>query len=190
MTRDDDTFMPLYERVRFARSRMARRCSFPSMPMQFRAAKGRRKAPPSIRCRNTPPTPKPPRLAEAENRADAIAGVDLSTEPDDVANILVDLAQRETKACSRCNLPARWSASSSPAAPLHVHPLKSGRLYRAQGAGRAFGAGGARLYDDQKRSYALDVAGMAFQDGAFAGGGGQYFFAPRLAGAAAARGAD
>ena len=40
------------------------------------------------------------RLAEAENKADVIAGVDLTTEPDDVANILVDLAQRETKTFS------------------------------------------------------------------------------------------
>ena len=40
------------------------------------------------------------RLAEDENRADVIAGVDLTAEPDDVANILVDLAQRETKTFS------------------------------------------------------------------------------------------
>ena len=36
----------------------------------------------------------------AENRADVIAGIDLSHEPDDVADILIDLAQRETKAFS------------------------------------------------------------------------------------------
>ena len=40
------------------------------------------------------------RLAEAENKADVIAGVDLTAEPNDVANILVDLAQRETKTFS------------------------------------------------------------------------------------------
>ena len=32
------------------------------------------------------------RLADDENKADVIAGVDLTAEPDDVANILVDLA--------------------------------------------------------------------------------------------------
>ena len=40
------------------------------------------------------------RLAEEENRADVIAGVDLTAEPDDVADILIDLAQRETKTFS------------------------------------------------------------------------------------------
>ena len=40
------------------------------------------------------------RLAETENRADVIAGLDLSREPDDVADILIDLAHRETKTFS------------------------------------------------------------------------------------------
>jgi N-acetylmuramoyl-L-alanine amidase len=35
-------------------------------------------------------------LAQKENRADIIAGVDLSGEPDDVMQILIDLAQRQT----------------------------------------------------------------------------------------------
>jgi N-acetylmuramoyl-L-alanine amidase len=37
------------------------------------------------------------RLAEAENKADVIAGVDLSAEANEVGNILIDLAQRETQ---------------------------------------------------------------------------------------------
>jgi N-acetylmuramoyl-L-alanine amidase len=40
------------------------------------------------------------RLAETENRADVIAGIDLTAEPDDVADILIDLARRETKGFS------------------------------------------------------------------------------------------
>ena len=40
------------------------------------------------------------RYAEKENRADAIAGVDLSAEPEDVADILIDLTRRETKSFS------------------------------------------------------------------------------------------
>jgi N-acetylmuramoyl-L-alanine amidase len=40
------------------------------------------------------------RLAEAENRTDVIAGVDLTAEANDVADILIDLAQRETKTFS------------------------------------------------------------------------------------------
>ena len=35
-------------------------------------------------------------LAQKENKADLIAGVDLNEQSDDVANILIDLAQRET----------------------------------------------------------------------------------------------
>ena len=37
------------------------------------------------------------RLAEAENKADAIGGVNLTEEPTEVADILIDLAQRETR---------------------------------------------------------------------------------------------
>lgn len=36
------------------------------------------------------------RLAAQENKADLIAGVNLTSEPDEVTNILIDLAQRET----------------------------------------------------------------------------------------------
>ena len=43
-------------------------------------------------------------LAAKENRADLIAGVDLANETDEVANILIDLAQRETM-----NLSARFA---------------------------------------------------------------------------------
>jgi N-acetylmuramoyl-L-alanine amidase len=39
-------------------------------------------------------------LAEKENRADLIAGVDLTEEPDDVAGILIDLTRRETRVFS------------------------------------------------------------------------------------------
>jgi N-acetylmuramoyl-L-alanine amidase len=35
-------------------------------------------------------------LAQRENKADLIAGVDLDNEPDEVATILIDLARRET----------------------------------------------------------------------------------------------
>jgi N-acetylmuramoyl-L-alanine amidase len=35
-------------------------------------------------------------LADKENKADLLAGIDLSHESADVANILIDLAQRET----------------------------------------------------------------------------------------------
>jgi hypothetical protein len=53
-----------------------------------------------------------------------IAGVDLTTEPDDVANILVDLAQRETKTFSLQF--ARMAVGElKTTARLHKHPMKS-----------------------------------------------------------------
>jgi len=64
------------------------------------------------------------RLAEVENKSDVIAGVDLSSEPNDVANILIDLAQRETKAFSlqfAHDLVGEFKATTR----LHMHPLKS-----------------------------------------------------------------
>ena len=64
------------------------------------------------------------RLAEAENKADVIAGVDLTAEPDDVANILVDLAQRETKTFSM-QFARTVVGELKTAARLHKHPLKS-----------------------------------------------------------------
>jgi N-acetylmuramoyl-L-alanine amidase len=64
------------------------------------------------------------RLADAENRADVIAGVDLAAEPNDIADILIDLAQRETKGFS--TLFARnVVAELKSAAHLHKNPLKS-----------------------------------------------------------------
>jgi N-acetylmuramoyl-L-alanine amidase len=64
------------------------------------------------------------RLAEAENRADVIAGVDLSAEPNDVADILIDLAQRETKAFS-ANFAHALAKELKVTSRLHKHPLKS-----------------------------------------------------------------
>ncbi len=72
------------------------------------------------------------RLAEKENRADVIAGVDLKTEPDDVAGILIDLAQRETKSFS-VQFAHKLVAEMKPATRLHKKPLKSAgfRVLRA-----------------------------------------------------------
>jgi N-acetylmuramoyl-L-alanine amidase len=53
-----------------------------------------------------------------------IAGVDLTAEPDDVANILVDLAQRETKTFSLQFARSAVTELKS-TARLHKHPLKS-----------------------------------------------------------------
>src|SRR5262249_7892048 len=64
------------------------------------------------------------RLAENENRADVIAGIDLSREPGDVADILIDLAQRETKTFS-VHFAKNLMGELKHVARLHKHPLKS-----------------------------------------------------------------
>ena len=64
------------------------------------------------------------RLADAENKSDAIAGVDLSAEPNDVANILIDLAQRETKVFSQ-QFARTLVNELKPTTRLHLHPVKS-----------------------------------------------------------------
>src|SRR5262249_59141089 len=48
----------------------------------------------------TPADPGAANLAETENRADVIAGLDIAAEATDVADILIDLAKRETKTFS------------------------------------------------------------------------------------------
>ena len=64
------------------------------------------------------------RLAEAENRADVIAGIDLSHEPGDVADILIDLAQRETQTFSM-HFAKTLVGELKNVARLHKQPLKS-----------------------------------------------------------------
>ena len=53
-----------------------------------------------------------------------IAGVDLTSEPDDVADILIDLAQRETKTFS-VQFARALVGAMKPVARLHKNPLKS-----------------------------------------------------------------
>ena len=71
-----------------------------------------------------PPTPHAARLAEAENRADVIAGLDLSAETNDVADILIDLAKRETKTFS-VQFARALANELRNATKLHKEPLKS-----------------------------------------------------------------
>jgi N-acetylmuramoyl-L-alanine amidase len=99
MTRSDDTFVPLGERVAIARQRGA------SLLVSIHAdalargdgdAQGATIYTLSDRASDAAAA----RLAESENGSDAVAGLDLSAEPDDVADILFDLARRETKTFS------------------------------------------------------------------------------------------
>ena len=78
----------------------------------------------STRCRKPPRTTRRPGSPSSENKADAIAGVDLSAEPEEVADILIDLAQRETKTFS-AHFARAVVGELKNAAKLHKHPLKS-----------------------------------------------------------------
>jgi N-acetylmuramoyl-L-alanine amidase len=123
MTRSDDTFVPLTERVRFARQHHASlfiSIHADSVPRSEGEATGASIYTLSAHASDA----EAASLAEKENKSDVIAGVDLSTEPDDVANILIDLAQRETKTFS-VQFARTLASDIKPVAPLHVHPVKS-----------------------------------------------------------------
>jgi N-acetylmuramoyl-L-alanine amidase len=123
LTRSDDSFIPLSERVRFARTRGAAlfiSIHADALPRREGQAEGAT----VYTLSETASDAEAARLAEAENKADVIAGVDLTAEPNDVANILVDLAQRETKTFSTQFARTVVDEFKS-AARLHKHPLKS-----------------------------------------------------------------
>ena len=123
MTRSDDTFIPLDERVRFARARKASlfiSIHADSIPRSEGQAEGASIYTLSERASDA----EAARLAEVENKSDVIAGVDLSAEPNDVANILIDLAQRETKAFS-LQFARNLVSELKPTTRLHLRPLKS-----------------------------------------------------------------
>jgi N-acetylmuramoyl-L-alanine amidase len=99
MTRSDDTFVALADRVQLARAQQA------SLFISIHAdalprGEGDTQGASIYTLSETASDSEAARLAETENRADVIAGVDLTFEPNDVADILIDLAQRETKTFS------------------------------------------------------------------------------------------
>ncbi len=94
MTREDDQFIPLGERVNFAREEKASLLiSVHADSVRAGSVSGATVYTLSERASDGVAAA----LAEQENRSDVIAGVDLSGESDAVADILIDLVQRETK---------------------------------------------------------------------------------------------
>lgn len=123
MTRTDDRFVPLADRVRIARQ--AKASLFISIHADALAAgDGEARGATVYTLSETASDAEAARLAETENRADIIAGVDLGSEPGDVADILIDLAQRETKTFSM-QFAKTLVSELKTAARLHKHPLKS-----------------------------------------------------------------
>jgi N-acetylmuramoyl-L-alanine amidase len=123
MTRDDDTFIPLGDRVKVARNQSAAlfiSIHADALPKGEGDAQGATIYTLSDKASDA----EAQRLADAENRADAIAGVNLTDEPTDVADILFDLAQRETRTFS--NRFARLlMGEMKTTARMHKRPLKS-----------------------------------------------------------------
>jgi N-acetylmuramoyl-L-alanine amidase len=123
MTRSDDTFVALGDRVQIARANKASlfiSIHADALVRRDSAAQGVTVYTLSERASD----PAAARLAEAENRADVIAGLDLSSEPRDVADILIDLAKRETKTFS-VQFARALVGEVRNAAKLHQNPLKS-----------------------------------------------------------------
>ncbi len=123
MTRTDDTFIPLADRVKIARNQSAAlfvSIHADALPHREGDAQGATIYTLSDRASDA----EAERLAEAENKADAIGGVNLTEEPTDVADILIDLAQRETRNFS--NRFARLLMSDmKTTVRMHKNPLKS-----------------------------------------------------------------
>jgi N-acetylmuramoyl-L-alanine amidase len=123
MTRTDDTFIPLNDRVKMARTQSAAlfvSIHADALPRREGDAQGATIYTLSDKASDA----EAERLAEAENKADAIGGVNLNDEPTEVADILIDLAQRETKTFS--NRFARLlMGEMKSTVRMHKQPLKS-----------------------------------------------------------------
>jgi N-acetylmuramoyl-L-alanine amidase len=127
MTRSDDTFVSLPDRVNLARERKA--ALFVSIHADALVrADGDAQGATIYTLSETASDAAAASLAEVENRADAIAGLDLSAEPNDVADILIDLARRETKTYST-QFARALVGTLKTATKLHKEPLKSAGFY-------------------------------------------------------------
>jgi N-acetylmuramoyl-L-alanine amidase len=123
LTRDDDTFIPLGDRVKIARAQNASlfvSIHADALPRREGDAQGATIYTLSDKASDA----EAERLAELENKADAIGGVNLTEEPTEVADILIDLAQRETRTFSSRFAPTLMGEMKT-TVRMHKHPLKS-----------------------------------------------------------------
>jgi N-acetylmuramoyl-L-alanine amidase len=181
MTRTDDTFVPLADRVEIARNASAAlfvSIHADSLPHKEGDAQGAT----VYTLSDTPSDPEAARTAAEENRADVIAGVDLTNEPDDVAGILLDLAQRETKSYSM-QFAHKLVTELKGTTRLHKDPVKSAgfRVLRAPDVPSVLVELGyvsnkqdlQSLLSDTWRDHTVDAMGQAIDD----------YFSARVAGA-------
>ena len=155
MTRTDDTFIPLAERVRLARARKAQ--LFISIHCDALArGEGEAQGATIYTLSEHASDNEAARLAEAENRADIIAGVDLSSEPGDVADILIDLAQRETKTFSTHFARGLVEPIAKLGSPSQAAAQISG-ISGAQGPRRSLSSDRTRLCLEPRGSQTTDI---------------------------------
>jgi N-acetylmuramoyl-L-alanine amidase len=123
LTRSDDTFIPLADRVKIARTNGA--ALFISIHADsISRGEGEARGATVYTVSDRASDAEAAKLADKENKSDLIAGVDLSNKSSDVAGILVDLAHRETKNFSGTfarTLVGRMQAATR----MHKSPLRS-----------------------------------------------------------------
>src|SRR5262245_10096218 len=123
MTRTDDTFVALADRVSFARERKA--ALFISVHADaLERGDGDAQGATIYTLSETASDAAAASLAEVENRADVIAGLDIAPEATDVADILIDLAKRETKTFS-LQFARTLVGEMKSATRLHKEPMRS-----------------------------------------------------------------
>lgn len=131
MTREDDRFIPLGDRVAFARSRGA--ALFVSLHADSLSGEGDVRGASVYTLSDRASDAYAARAAEKENRADLMAGLDAGEDKrEGVEDILFDLARRETRIFSQ--IVARNAASAlQKGVRLHKSPLRSAgfRVLRA-----------------------------------------------------------
>jgi N-acetylmuramoyl-L-alanine amidase len=121
MTRSTDVFVPLRDRVRIARQ--AKAALFISLHADALADEADVRGGSVYILSERATDERSARLADKENRADLAAGIELKDDQDEVADILFDLARRESRAFS--NQFARQLVSTLPKATrMHRNALR------------------------------------------------------------------
>jgi N-acetylmuramoyl-L-alanine amidase len=130
LTRSDDTFVPLRDRVRAARA--AKAAVFLSIHADSLADEADVRGATVYTLAEKATDERTRKLAERENRADLAAGLEVREDQEEVADILFDLARRETRVFS--HQMARTLVATLPKATrLHRNPHRGAgfRVLRA-----------------------------------------------------------
>ncbi len=122
MTRADDRFLSLAERVRIARE--ANAALFISLHADSLSAARQVRGATIYTGSERATDAESARLAQKENAADVVGGVETTEPQEDVADILMDLARRETRVLSQA-IAARLVTEMSGSIRMHRIPQRS-----------------------------------------------------------------